>query len=71
MEGSIRSTHTSPILKVEEQDEEAIVPDLTLQTGTTQADTQKDTLQPVSSEIEDTGIKKVDTQRNQNTNLQK
>ena len=71
MEGAIRSTSTSPILKVEEEAEEAIVPDLTLQTGTTQADTQEDTLQPESSEIEDTSVKKIDTQRNQNTNLQK
>ena len=67
VEGEIRSTNTSPILEVEEQAEEVTVPDVTSQTGTMQADTQEDTLQPESSEIEDTRIKKVDTQRNQNT----
>ena len=67
VEGEIRSTNTSPILEVEEQAEEAIVQNVTSQTGTTQADTQEDTLQLESSEIEETGVKKVDTQRNQNT----
>ena len=67
VEGTIRSTSTSPALEVEEQAEEAILPGLTLQAGTTQADTQEETLQPESSEIEDTGVKKVDIQRDQNT----
>ena len=70
VEGAIRSTNTSPILEVEGQAEEAIVPDITLYTRTMQADTKEDTLQLESSEIEDTGVKKVDIQRNQNTELQ-
>ena len=32
-----------------------------------QADTQEETLQPESSETEDTGVKKVHTQEDQNT----
>ena len=39
VEGAIRSTNTSPIPEVEEQAEEASVPDVTSQTRTMQADT--------------------------------
>ena len=67
VEGTIRSTNTLPTSEVEEQEEEVIIPSVNTQTGTTQADTQEETLQPESSEIEDTGIKKVDTQEDQNT----
>ena len=67
MEGTIRSTNTSPTSEVEEQAEEAIVPGVTSQARTTHVDTQEETLQPESSEIEDTGIKKVDIQGDQNT----
>ena len=66
-EGTIRSTNTSPTSEVEEQEEEAIVPGVNPQARTTQADTQEETLQPESSEIEDTNIKKVNTQEDQNT----
>ena len=67
VEGTIRLTNPSPTSEVDEQAEEAIVPDINLQTRTTQADTQEETLQLESSEIEDTGVKKVYTQENQNT----
>ena len=67
MEGTIRLTNTSPTSEVEDQEEEAIIPGANPQGGTTQADTQEETLQPESSEIEDTGIKQVDTQEDQNT----
>ena len=67
VEGIVRSTNTSPILKVEEQAEEVIVPGVTSQAGMTQADAQEETLQLESSETEDTGIKKVDIPRDQNT----
>ena len=67
MEGTIRLTNTSPTSEVEEQAEEAIVLGVNSQARTTQGDTQEETLQPESSEIEDTGIKKVETQEDQNT----
>ena len=61
VEGIIRSTNTSPTSEVEEQEEEVIIPSVNPHTGTNQADTQKETLQLESSEIEDTGLKQVDT----------
>ena len=67
VEGSIRSTNTSPISEVEEQNEEVIIPSVNPQAGITQADTQEEILQLESSEIEDTGIKKVDIPEDQNT----
>ena len=69
MEVTIRLTNTSPTSEVEEQEEEAIVPGINPQAGTTQADTQEETLQLESSEIENTSVKKVDTQEYQNTGL--
>ena len=66
-EGTIRVTNSSPTSEVEEQEEEAIIPSVNPQIGTIQADTQEETLQLESSEIEDTGIKKADTQEDQNT----
>ena len=66
MEGIIRLTNTSPTSEVEEQEDEVIIPSVNPQTGITQADTQDETLQLESSEIEDTDIKKVDTQEDQN-----
>ena len=67
VESTIRSTNTLPTSEVEEQEEEVIIPSVNPQAGTTQADTQEETLQTESSEIEDTGIKKVNTQEDQNT----
>ena len=67
MEGTIRLTDTSPTSEVEEWAEEAIVLGINSQVRTTQADTQEETLQLESSEIEDTSIKNVDTQEDQNT----
>ena len=69
VEGTIRSTNTLPTSEVEEQEEKVIIPSVNPQARTTQADTQEETLQLESSEIEDTGIKKVDIQEDQNTGL--
>ena len=66
VEGIIRSTNTLLTSEVEEQEEEVTIPSVNPQAGITQADTQEETLQPESSEIEDTGIKKVNTQEEQN-----
>ena len=49
IEGTIRSTNTSPTSDVEEQEEEVIIPSVNPHTGTTPADTQQETLQPESS----------------------
>ena len=65
VKGTIRSTNTSPTSEVEEQEEGVITPSVNLQAGVTQPDIQEETLQQESSEIEDTGIKKVDTQEDQ------
>ena len=67
VEGTIRSTNTSPTSEVEEQAEEAIVPGVNSQARRTQADTQEETLQPESSKTEDTGNTKVNKQEDQNT----
>ena len=67
MEGTARSTNTSPTLEVEEQSEEVIALGIISQTDTTQVDTQENTLQPKSSEIEDTGVKKVELLGDQDT----
>ena len=67
VEGNIRLTNTLPISDTEEQDEEVIISSLNPQAAIMQADTQEETLQLESSEIEDTSIKKVDTQEDQNT----
>ena len=66
VEGIVRSTNTSPILEVE-QAEEAIAQGVTTQTTMTQAYIQEETLQLKSSETEDTGVKKVDIPRDQDT----
>ena len=55
MEGIIRSTNTSSIPEEEGKEEEVITPSSNLQAGTTQADTQEETLQLESSKIEDDG----------------
>ena len=51
LKDTIRLTNTSLISEVEEQAEEAIVPGVTSQARTIQADTQEETLQLESSEI--------------------
>ena len=45
VEGTIRSTNTSPSFDLEEQDEEVIIPSINPQAGITQAHTQEKTLQ--------------------------
>ena len=67
VEGNIRSTNTSPISEPEEQEEEVIITSANPEAGIIQADTQEKTLQLESSEIEDTSVKEVDTQEDQNT----
>ena len=67
VEGTTRLNNTSPTSDPEEQDEEVIILSLNPQAGITQADTQEETLQLESLETEDTGIKKVYTQEDQNT----
>ena len=67
VEASIRSTNTLPTSEVEEQEKEVITPSENPQVGTSQADTQEETLQLESSEIEETSVKKVNTQEDQNT----
>ena len=66
VEGIIRSTNTSPILKEEGKEEEVITPSSNLQAHTTQADTQEETLQPESSKTEDTSTKQVYASEDQN-----
>ena len=66
VEGTIRSTNTSPTSDLDEQDEEVIIQSIKPQAGITQADTQEETLQLESLETEDTGIKKVHTPKDQN-----
>ena len=61
VEGNVRWTNTSPTSDLEEQDEEVIGPNIKLQAGIPQADTQEETLQPESLETEDTSIKQVKT----------
>ena len=69
VEGIIRLTNTSPIPKEEGKGEEIITPSSNLQAGTTLADTKKETLQPESSKLEDTGIKQVYASEDQNVGL--
>ena len=58
VEGTLRSTNTSPTLEAEEQAEEAIVPGITPQTRKVQADTQEETLQREFSTIPKYGTHK-------------
>ena len=67
VEGTARWTNTSSVSETDEQAEEAIVPSIKSQARTTQADTQEGTLQPESSKPEDTGVKKVNSLKGQNT----
>ena len=69
VEGNSRSTNTTTIPEEEGKEEEVITPSSNLQAGTTQADTQEETLQPESLKIEDTNTKQVHTPKNQNTGL--
>ena len=67
MEGTIRSTNTSPTSDLEAQDKEVNIPSIKPQAGIEQADTQKKTLQLEYLETEGTGIKNVHTAEDQNT----
>ena len=67
VEGTIRSTKTSPTSDLEEQEDKIIIPSVNPHAGTTPAGTQEETLQLESSEIEDTSLKQVDTPEDQIT----
>ena len=67
VEGTIRSTNTSPTSDLDKQDEEVIIQSVKPQAGITQADTQEETLQLESLETKDTSVKKVNTQEHQIT----
>ena len=67
VEDTVKWTNTSPTSDLEEQDEEVIGPNIKLQAGITQADTQEETLQLESLETEDTSIKQVYMPEDQNT----
>ena len=67
VKGTIRSTNTSPTSDIVGQEEEVIIPSITLQAGIMQADIQEETLQLGSLETEDTNIKKIYTEKNKNT----
>ena len=69
VEGNIRLTNTSSIPEEEEKEEEVITPSFSQQAGTTQADTQEETLQPESSKIEDASLKQVHMPEDQNIGL--
>ena len=69
VEGIIRLTNSSLIPEKEGKEGEVITLSSNLQAGTTQADTQEETLQPESSKIEDTGTKQVYTSEDQNVGL--
>ena len=69
VEGIIRLTNTSPIPKEEGKEEAVITPSSNPQVCTSQADTQEETLQLESSQIEDTGTKQVYPLDNQNVQL--
>ena len=65
VEGANRGT--SPVLNPGEQEEEILIPNTGPQVGITPAETQEETLQPESLEIEDTGIKQVSPMQDQDS----
>ena len=67
MEGTIRSTKHFTYFRDRRTRRGSYYSRLNPQAGTTQADTQEETLQPESSEVEDTSVKNVDTHVDQNT----
>ena len=71
VEGTIRSTNTSPTSEPDEQDQEVSFQSVKPQAALTQAETQEETLQLESLETEDTSIKKVHTQKTKLQDLQK
>ena len=57
VEGTNRGTNTSPVQTLDEQEEEVKTMNTGQKAGITPAETQEETLQLESLEIEDTGIK--------------
>ena len=66
VEGIIRLMNTSPIPEAEGKEEEVIIQSSDPQVCTTPADTQEETLQMESCQIEDTSTKQVNAPEDQN-----
>ena len=66
-EGANRGTNTSPVPNPGEQEEEITIPNTGPQARITPAETQEETLQLESLEIEDTSIKQVSPMQNQDS----
>ena len=71
VEGTNRGTSTSPLPNPGEQEEEVMIPNMGPQAGITPAETQEQTLQLESLEMEDTSIKQVSPMQDQDSNLYK
>ena len=67
VEGANRGTNTSPVSNPGEQEEEIMIPNTKPQARITPAETQEETLQSESLEIEDTGIKWVSSMQDQDS----
>ena len=71
VEGTNTGTNTSPIQNPDEQEEEDMIPNTGPQARITPAETQEETLQPESLEIQDTSIKQVNPMPDQDSDLYK
>ena len=67
VEGTNRGTNTSPIPNPAKQEEEDMIPNTGPQAGIAPAETQEETLQPESLEIQDTGVKQVNPMPDQDS----
>ena len=67
VEGANRATNTFSVPNPDEQEEANMIPNTGPQAGITPAETQEETLQPESLEIEDTGIKQVSPMQDQDS----
>ena len=64
---SVEGTNTSPVPSPEEKEKEVVTPNTGLQARIIPAETQEETLQPESSETQDTSIKQVHTIQDQDS----
>ena len=67
VEGTNRWTNTSPVPNPDQQEEEVIIPNTGQQVRITPAETQEETLQLESLEIQDTSIEQVNPMQNQDS----
>ena len=67
VEGTNRWTNTSPVPNPDQQEEEVIIPNTGQQVRITSAETQEETLQLESLEIQDTSIEQVNPMQNQDS----